>query len=207
MCGRFSLSANADSIINHFSLTNNTILKPRYNIAPTQVVPIIRTPGILEFSTWGLKPIWLKEGQASFINARMETLSEKPAFKRAIKLQRCLVIADGYFEWKQIGNIKQPFYISLPQHELFAFAAVWDGDTCAVITKKADQSLLAKVHDRMPVIIAPDQYAVWLNIKTPADIVTNAMSQNNLPALKIYPVTTKVNIPKNDFSECIAPLN
>lgn len=206
MCGRFALSAEPGAIIAHFNLRNAVVLKPRFNIAPSQVIPIIRIPGQIEFLVWGLKPKWLKEGQLPFVNARMETVTEKPAFKFAFKQQRCLVIANGYYEWKQIGNIKQPYFICLPEKELFAFAALWDGDTCALLTKTAEQQSIAKIHDRMPVILDPDQYSLWLDPKAAPEILQAAMLQNNLSSLQIFPVTTKVNNPKHDVAECVMPL-
>ncbi len=206
MCGRFALSTEPKTIFEHFALTQHAVLIPRYNIAPSQVIPTIRTPGQLEFLVWGLRPKWLKEGQNSFINARMETITEKPAFKYAFNKQRCLIVADGYYEWKQIGNIKQPYYISLPQQGLFAFAGIWDNDTCAILTTPATQSALVSVHERMPVILTADQYATWLNAKSKVEQLQNCMLGTQLPILQIFPVSSKVSNPKNDFYECIKPL-
>ncbi len=206
MCGRFALNASAAKVIEHFSLTRNIVLTPRYNIAPNQVVPVIRIAGQLEFLTWGLKPSWLKAEQTGFINARMETLTEKPAFRQAFKKQRCLVVADGYYEWKQIGKIKQPYFICLPQRELFAFAGLWDQDTCAIITKPSVQTALNTVHERMPIILAKDSYAAWLEPKTAVQELQACMQHSALTTLQLFPVTTKMNNPKFDFVECIQPL-
>lgn len=206
MCGRFALSADFLTVSSHFKLTRNSVLKPRYNIAPGQVIPVIRKAGELEFLTWGLKPKWLKDDQTAFTNARMETLIEKPAFSQAFKRQRCLIVADGYYEWKQIGKMKQPFYITLPQRELFAFAGLWDADTCAIITKDANQELISMVHDRMPVIVSADNYAAWLNPKSNPITLQECMQNAALPTLQVFPVSTKVNNPKYDFVECINAL-
>lgn len=207
MCGRFALAAPAQSIIKHFNLTNAVVLTPRFNIAPSQVVPVMRVNGKIEFLTWGLRPHWLKTDQNSFINARMETLQEKPAFRNAFKKNRCLVLADGYYEWKQVGNIKQPFFVCLPDKQLFAFAAIYEGDTCCLITKAADHEILSKVHDRMPVILAPEQYALWLTANSLQQDLQQAMLQNNLPILQVFPVSTKVNNPNVDSLECVTPLH
>jgi putative SOS response-associated peptidase YedK len=206
MCGRFALNADAATVIQNFSLTRNIVLKPRYNIAPSQVIPVIRKVGELEFLTWGLKPKWLKADQSGFINARMETLHEKPAFRQAFKQQRCLIVADGYYEWKQIGKIKQPYFICMPHKQLFAFAGLWDADSCAIITKPADQPALINVHDRMPVMIAADKFYAWLDPKTEPNMLQACMLQSCATSLQIFPVSTKVNNPRNDFVECIQPL-
>lgn len=189
-----------------FKLTRSAVLKPRFNIAPGNVIPVIRKPGDLEFLNWGLKPVWLKDEQNAFTNARMETLDSKPAFRQAFKKQRCLIIADGYYEWRAIGKIKQPYYIRLPDHGLFAFAGLWDGDSCLIITKPADQANLIQIHERMPVIISTDNYATWLDPKSSQETLQNCMLNPSLKSLQIFPVTTKMNNPKYDVAECILSL-
>lgn len=206
MCGRFSLRADVNAVCAHFSLSQSVVLKPRYNIAPGQVIPIIRRPGELEFITWGLHPKWLKPEQSGFINARMETLSEKPSFKKPFSTQRCLIVADGYYEWKHIGKIKQPFFIKFQDDALFAFAGLYDNDTCAVITKESINPKLKDIHERTPVILSSDYYAAWLNAKTPVETLQSYMQQDMEQNLKAFPVSTKVNNPDNDFAECINPL-
>lgn len=205
MCGRFILNANVADVIQHFLLTRNVVLKPRYNIAPGQVIPVIRVAGQLEFLTWGLKPKWLKEDQTAFINARMETLSEKPAFRNAFKHQRCLIVTNGYYEWKLVGKIKQPYFISDSSQQLFAFAGLWDADSCAIITKPAEGPVLTSIHDRMPVIIHQDSYAAWLEPKSKSEVLNNCML-NNAQNLQSFAVSTKTNNPKYDFAECIKAL-
>jgi putative SOS response-associated peptidase YedK len=207
MCGRFGLKADPETIIEYFQLTNSLVLTPRYNIAPSQVIPVIRTVGILDFLTWGFRPKWLQEDQNGFINARIETLADKPAFRNAFKKQRCLIIADGYFEWKQVGNLKQPFYITLPQHKLFAFAGLWEGDTCCLITKPAATEILNKVHGRMPVILKPEHYAAWLDAATKEQDLAVVLGDTIAIELQVIAVSTKVNNPRNDFIECISPLH
>jgi len=206
MCGRFSLRADIAAVVAHYALTRNVVLKPRYNIAPGEPIPVIKTPGLLEFITWGLRPKWLKDDQSAFINARIETLEEKPAFRNAFKKQRCLIVADGYYEWKQVGKLKQPYFISIPDNSLFAFAGLWDADSCTIITQAANQSAIAAIHERMPVIISASDYVAWLDPKTTVIDLKNIMQNNNLPTLQIFPVSTKVNNPKHDFVECIKAL-
>jgi putative SOS response-associated peptidase YedK len=203
MCGRICLNIDIDSLKHEFSLVNNVILKPRYNIAPGQVTPVLRKLNALEFMTWGFRPSWLKPDQNTFINARAETLLEKPAFKQAIKNRRCLIVATGYYEWKLIGTSKQPYYIFHSEHKTLALAGIWDGDGCAIITKPAQQDLLA-IHERMPLIIKPEHYALWLNQKYDPDLLSIVQKENI--TLSAYPVSTKVNSPKHDSSECILAL-
>lgn len=204
MCGRFCLDVDPGIIAQQFALSHTPLLTPRYNIAPAQPVPVIREPGKLDFLTWGLRPVWIKQDQQSFINARIETIHEKPAFRNAFKKRRCLVLANGYYEWKQIGKLKQPFYITLPGGELFAFAAVWENDTCAILTKPADIGLHT-IHARMPVILTPQNAAAWLNLKS-SELDINNLLVNSISAVKFYPVSTKVNNPQHDFIECISAL-
>lgn len=205
MCGRFCLDSNLAAITEYFSLKQGVVLKPRFNIAPSQVIPVIRHPGTLEFITWGLRPSWLKADHNSFINARIETLTEKPAFKQALQKRRCLVVANGYYEWKQIGKIKQPFFISLPQRELFAFAGIWEGDTCAIITTEAQHSELKSIHERAPVVLTHENCKLWLNATTDINSVLNTIIDVKLP-FNIAAVSTYVNSPQHDSVACIQSL-
>lgn len=205
MCGRFAFVSDVAEVTAQFALKQNVVLKPRYNIAPTQLIPAIRTLGKLEFLTWGLRPSWLPETQNAFINARMETIHEKPAFRQAFKQRRCLILTNGYYEWKQIGSSKQPYFITLPQQKLFAFAGLWENDTATIITKPAYQPEVLMVHERMPVIIHPDHYAAWFDVKTVQENLLNYMQAQNI-ILNVFPVSTKVNNPKNDILECTLAL-
>lgn len=204
MCGRFCLSSSADQIIQHFSLQSHAVLKPRYNIAPEQIVPVIRVAKQLDFLTWGLRPSWLKIEQKSFTNARLETIIDKPSFKQAFKYRRCLVVANGYYEWKEVGKIKQPYFISLPQQQVFAFAAIWEQDTCAIITTTSSTNL-SNLHVRMPLIISAEHYDMWLNHGTKIKDLAICTQMNKL-IFAAVPVSTKVNNPQNDFVECIKEL-
>ncbi len=207
MCGRFCLDADSAAIGRHFAVNSSIILKPRYNISPNEDVIIIRKPGCLEFMHWGLRPKWLKADQKAFINARMETISEKPAFRHAFKQRRCLIIASGYYEWKAINNQKQPYFISLPNRALFAFAGVWEDDGCAIITKIALKPELSVIHQRMPVIISATAYDRWLDSTTKSAELHACMLKDLPGDLLIFPVSPKVNSPKFDVMECVLPLH
>lgn len=206
MCGRFCLDADLDTVIKHFGLKQNVVLTPRYNIAPHQVVPVIRKPGQLEFLSWGLRPAWLSPEHSAFINARLETLTEKPAFKQAFQRRRCLIVANGYYEWRQIGNTKQPYFIRLSQRELFAFAGMWDGDSCTIITMPSQQAEIKAVHERMPLVLDPQTYEQWLNPTVNIEIIKNLIHNNITQQFLVSPVSTQVNSPKYDSATCIQPL-
>lgn len=202
MCGRFCLYSDASTVIAYFGLQHSIVLKPRYNIAPSQLVPAIRVMGQLDFLTWGLRPSWLKTDHNPFINARAETIMQKPSFAQSFKHHRCLIIANGYFEWKQINRIKQPYFIHSSEEELIAFAGIWDADACAIITHATEQQDLLAIHERKPLIVQQKDYALWLNPKTSINDLQAFMSNNDTKLLA-YPVTTKVNNPKHDLYECI----
>src|SRR6185295_668690 len=169
MCGRFTLRS-VDRI--RIALANRVQLDrvvPRYNIAPTQPVMTLTQPDQAEELIWGLIPYWSKE-PAPIINARAETLEDKPSFKESFERRRCLILADGFYEWERNGKISQPYYFQLKDGAPFAFAGIWDrwrsGDrsitSCAIITTTANE-LLAEIHTRMPVILRPESYDLWLN--------------------------------------------
>lgn len=207
MCGRFSLHSPIESVISHFHLRNTAVWKPRYNIAPSQFIPVIRDYSVLEFLTWGFHPAWLDSSKPGWINARLESITEKPAFRNSYKSKRCLIIADGYYEWKKVGNHKKVFYISLPKNKIFAFAGVWIEDTCAIITCEANTDKMKAVHTRCPVLISEDNYEVWLD-KTAKDECFQNVKHNFLEKnLVITPVSNFVNLPSNDTRECVLPIS
>lgn len=196
--------------------------EPRYNIAPGQQVPVIRQhperpERIFSRVKWGLIPFWAKDAAIGYkmINARAETAAAKPAFRDALKKRRCLIVADGFYEWKKLdGKTKQPFCFTMANDALFAFAGIWDRwnnpegkfvETCSILTTVPNR-LLQDVHDRMPVILSPDAYDTWLDpglndVATVADLLKPFDS--NL--MKRYSVSTRVNSPKNDDPSCTEP--
>jgi putative SOS response-associated peptidase YedK len=196
---------------------------PRYNIAPSQPVAVVANDGLnkLDFFTWGLIPSWAKDPSIGnrMINARAETLAEKPSFRNAFRRRRCLVLADGFFEWQKIqepGNRlrKQPMYIRLADGRPFAFAGLWeswnnsDGSnilSCTIITTQPNE-LIASIHDRMPVILPEQRYAEWLQPgeANPANLARLLMPYQ-ASQMTAFPVSTMVNSPANDLPDTIKP--
>jgi putative SOS response-associated peptidase YedK len=220
MCGRFTQAADGETIFKVFELPEPPELPPRYNIAPTQDVAAVRAvDGGRRLATlhWGLIPSWAKERAigARMINARAETLAEKPAFRAAFRARRCLIVADGFYEWQKVGGRKQPHFIRLRDGQPFGFAGLWerwhgDGEeaveSCTIVTTEANE-LLAPIHDRMPVIVDPQQFALWLD---PSVTDTNRVAELLRPyaseAMEAYPISLLVNNPANDAPACRARL-
>ncbi|MDX1425850.1 MAG: SOS response-associated peptidase [Kiloniellales bacterium] len=223
MCGRYVLKANLPEIARMLGIEpgGGAALAPRYNIAPTQAVPACRADAggerRLVDLRWGLVPRWAKDAKVAYrmINARAETVAEKPAFRDAFRRRRCLLPADGYYEWKRAGTRKQPYYLSRRDGSPFCFAGLWErwqrGDaepieSCAIITTAAD-GLAADIHDRMPVILDEGDFARWLD---PALDDTAALAPLLAPrapdGMTYVPVSTLVNNPRVDEPRCITPL-
>jgi putative SOS response-associated peptidase YedK len=226
MCGRFTLQASPEQIAAQFDVAAPEQLADRYNIAPTQPVGIVRldrsaTEREWALVHWGLIPSWSKDPNvgARMINARGETVAEKPSFRSALKRRRCLIPADGFYEWKRTGSSKQPYFIHLRSEELFAFAGLWeiwtapDGSeihSCTVITTEPNE-LMANLHDRMPVILAPEDYEQWLGNGKDADAkeveqLRHLIRPFDAKLMEAYPVSTKVNSPMHEGKALIAPL-
>lgn len=216
MCGRFTLAKNSQQLAEAFAQFELPAgITPRYNIAPTQPVAVVANNGNhqVEFFQWGLVPFWAKDPSIGnrMINARAETLAEKPSFKAAYKRRRCLILADGFYEWQKSANSKTPFYIQLTSGEPFAFAGLWeswqngDGSTllsCVIITTDSNERL-APIHHRMPVILSRRQYGQWLDPTNPPPDLLTPYPASRLTA---YAVSTVVNNPRNDTPECIEPV-
>lgn len=220
MCGRFTLTIEAPELQKELGLSFVPAdWQPRYNIAPSQPVLVIKDA--LNRSTlwmrWGLIPSWAKSPEIGnrLINARSETLVEKPAFRRPFQSQRCLIPADGFFEWQarpEVSPHRQPYYFSLPDHRPFLFAGLWDiwhsPDgiellSCTIITCKANDAV-SFVHDRMPVILDTNSAWLWLS-NLPIDELTSMLAPSLLK-LTAHPVSRLVNKPKNDIPEVITPI-
>jgi putative SOS response-associated peptidase YedK len=222
MCGRFTLTVNPADLQDAFSNYNFPArFAPRFNIAPTQPVLAIPNDDKLraDFFTWGLIPMWAKDPEigSRLINARGETLAEKPSFRGSYRHKRCLILADGFYEWKSFGGrkTKTPYYIHMQDHKPFAFAGLWDHwespdgssiKSCTIITTTPNE-LVASIHDRMPVILHRRDYARWLD---PAP----QTHENLQPLIKpfpvddmtAYPVSTLVNKVTNDMPELVVPV-
>ena len=219
MCGRFSLGTPGSVLAAQFDLFEAPAWTPRYNIAPTQdVLVVVRRPEApkrqARLLRWGLIPQWA-EGPvvgSRMINARAETVATKPSFRRALRERRCLVLADGFYEWQKQDRRKQPFYIRLRDGRPFAFAGLWerwappDGqpiDSCTILTTVAND-LIRPLHVRMPVILAPRDYDLWLDSSI-QEVERLQPLLHPYPAddMTAYPVSTRVNNPANDAPECI----
>ncbi|MCU0548030.1 MAG: SOS response-associated peptidase [Leptolyngbya sp. Prado105] len=211
MCGRFTQTHSNLDLAERFDLEETPDWQPRYNIAPTQLIFAIVAPHRFKFLYWGLIPSWSKDPTigSKLINARAETVSEKPSFRTAFKRRRCLIAADGYYEWKKQPDKKQPFYFRLASGDIFAFAGLWEqwdsptGDrleTCTIITTVANE-LASPVHDRMPVILNQNDYDRWLdpNFKSAQSLLHPYDAQ----AMTHYPVSTRVNSPGHESPDCI----
>ena len=215
MCGRYDLS-DVREIPRRFQLALPFAeLEPRYNVAPTQTMPVVvaHSPNHLELMQWGCVPSWSKNGQG-IINARAETVAEKAAFKQALRLQRCLVPACGFFEWKRTDQGKIPYRIRLKDAALFAFAglfSVWTNaagekiPTYAIITTRPN-ALMAPIHNRMPVILREEGEAAWLNPgETEPEGLLSLLAPYPAEDMDVYPVSRLVNLPRNDGPEVSLP--
>ena len=222
MCGRFTMTIDPSHLQEAFPWADiPDDLPPRYNIAPSQPVAVIPNTGdnVLSMYKWGLIPSWSKDPAIGdrMINARAETLSEKPSFRNAFRRRRCLILADGFYEWKQIPGMKtkQPVYLRLNPYRPFAFAGLWeiwnapDGSevrSCTIITTQPN-SLIEPIHNRMPVILPPEVYSQWL---APEDRQPAQLNQLLVPypssEMVAFPVSRLVNSPQTDTAELIKPV-
>ncbi len=222
MCGRFVLVAPGRLVTEHFQVGDQPDLEPRYNIAPSQGIAAVRFDPEsgdrrLAVLKWGLIPSWAKDKKIGYkmINARGETVADKPAFRAAFRHRRCLIPASGFYEWKREKRNKQPYYFQMKHGRLFAFAGLWESwkspeeeiiESCTIITTEAN-ALLESIHDRMPVIIHEADYEQWLNIRN-QDKGELRQFLRPFPAeeMQTHPVTAAVNSPSNDCAECIKPM-
>src|SRR5215471_8894241 len=217
MCGRYAVTSAPEAIRTLFGYVEQPNFPPRYNVAPTQPIAIVRlVEGKRQFALvrWGLLPSWVKDPKsfALLINARGESLADKPAFKAAMKYRRCLVPADGFYEWKAVGTRKQPYYVRAKSGQPLAFAGLWETwtgpngeemETAAIVTTRANRAL-ARFHDRMPVVVPPEAFNLWLDCanvdaETAASLVTPASED----LLEAYEVSTAVNRTANDNPDLI----
>ena len=219
MCGRLTLAEDHSELEGRFQFKAQGFeWVPRYNVAPTQPVLAVLGNGERrgEMLRWGLVPSWAKNpGIGSrLINARAETVAEKPAFRQSLRSRRCLVLADGFYEWKHVTGKRVPMRIVLKTGEAFAFAGLWDDwrspsrdmiRSCTIITTTAN-TLLAPIHDRMPVILDRDSESAWLDPTAGLASLTRMLVPHRPEDMDAYPVSTVVNSPRYDAPECIARL-
>jgi putative SOS response-associated peptidase YedK len=218
MCGRFALFASGDEIAQLCGLAEAPDLAPRYNVAPTQPVAAVRLDDArraLVMLRWALIPAWASDPAIghSLINVRAETVGEKPAFRAAFKVRRCLIPASGFYEWQATGaKHKQPYHIRMRDGRPFAFAGLWerwqggDGEpveTCAILTTEAN-AMVRPVHERMPVILGPGDFAAWLDPRTAAEHLHALLRPYPAEAMEAVPVGRYVSNPRNEGPQCLA---
>lgn len=227
MCGRFYLDVPKDIFVAHYGLTDASFLPPRrYNIAPSQEILAIRaidggerTASLLH---WGLIPSWSKDEKSrySMINARAETVDSKPAYRSAFKRHRCLIPVSGFYEWQPRDHYKQPYAITMKQHDdlatLFSLAGLWEHwesqegkviESCSIIVTNANDTL-KPIHDRMPVILDSENYTTWLDPENhDSEQLKKLLNPYPATAMKAYPVSRRMNDPSHDEPDCIEPVN
>lgn len=217
MCGRFALRTPTKKLAEAFRVEEAPAVEARYNIAPTQSILAVRQiedgrEAVL--LKWGLIPSWAKDDSMSarLINARSETVTEKPAFREAFKRSRCIIPADGFYEWQRREGKKQPFFFSMRNERLFGFAGLWDRwkgeggkviESCTILTTEANE-VLRDVHDRMPVILHPESYDEWLDADVRAlESLKELLRPYPSSEMTSYPVSARVNSPRNQGEELI----
>ncbi len=221
MCGRYTLHHAPKEIAERFGVEpNDKLLAPRYNIAPSQTVPAIRrSDGARELAglKWGLIPYWAKDPKIgnSLINAKAETIAEKPSFKQALAKRRCLIPADGFYEWRKRGKEpSQPIYVRRRDGGLFAFAGLWEAwktpegetlETCTIITVEPNE-MISKIHHRMAAILRPDDEAAWIDPQSGIDDLLRLLRPYESDELEAIPVSRAVNSPTRDEPALIAPV-
>lgn len=219
MCGRFIQCTSGEELARRFQTPDRPDASPRYNLAPSQAVGAVRIAahGERQWATlrWGLIPAWSPEPRTahSTINARAETVAEKPTYRQAFRHRRCLIPADGFYEWRKVGSRKQPYCIAPADGRPLAFAGLWerwerDGqvvESCTILVTSAN-TLIAPIHDRMPVILDPEDEARWLDptITDPAALKP-LLVPGPVARLRVWPVSTAVNAPVHDGPELRAP--
>jgi putative SOS response-associated peptidase YedK len=217
MCGRYTLTTSVDVLAEEFEITGPLPEVPaRYNVAPTQEVAAVLVDDDerhLEMLKWGLIPSWADDPSmgSRMINARSETAAEKPSFRGAFKKRRCLIVADGFYEWQKVNGGKQPYYIRMEDGSPFAFAGLWESwdkygeeiRSCTILTTEANH-LVGEVHHRMPVILPPENYEVWLDPDMrEAEPLLDLLRPYPDEEMEAYPVSRFVNSPSNDDERCV----
>lgn len=220
MCGRYTLVTSPEEIADAFGLAEVLDLDPHYNISPSQSIVAVRVgpdrQRELVRLRWGLIPYWADDPSigTKTINARSETAASKPSFRRPFRTQRCLIVADGFYEWRQSAGRKQPYYIRLKSGKPFGLAALWDRwdkagepiESCAILTTEANE-LMKPLHDRMPVILHGEQFSRWLDPDLRDDKqLSELLRPCDADLMEAYPVGSLVNSPKHDTAACIVPV-
>jgi putative SOS response-associated peptidase YedK len=219
MCGRYAITTAPEAIRQLFGYLEQPNFPPRYNVAPTQAVPIVRMAEgrrQLALVRWGLIPAWVKDPRtfSLVINARGESVLEKPAFRNAMKRRRCLFPADGFYEWKRAGERKQPYFVRLKSGQPMAFAGLWESwmgpngeemETAAIVTTTASRSI-AHIHDRMPVIVPPEAFDFWLDPNVDGEMAASVIAPARDALIEACEVSSAVNRTANDTPTLVEPL-
>ncbi len=222
MCGRFALYADSETLARHFQCPLPFAVAPRYNVAPGQPILALkynRDTRQHEWThfQWGLVPAWASDPSIGnrMINARSETVAEKPAFRNALRYRRCIVPVNGFFEWKKEGRTKQPYFVRYQDHRPMGLAGLWehwqgvDGTellTCTIITTDANE-LIHPLHDRMAVILPPEAYSAWLDPETPVPELLPLLKPTLPEGMIAYPVSPRVSSVMNDDPSLVEPLS
>jgi len=223
MCGRFTLTVSPATLSGLFKAEWSSPFKPRYNIAPTQQSPVVRISPAdnslhIDLLKWGLIPSWAKDASIGnhMINARSETVDQKPSFRTALKHRRCIVPASGFYEWQEVGGKKHPLYIKLKDSSLMMFAGIWDHwknpdgeviESFSILTTVTNE-LIQPLHDRMPVILTPEDKDIWLDTQVADPEQLKLLFQPyQSDLMEMYQISDLVNSPRNDNPECITMLN
>ena len=213
MCGRYTLFSIPE-LTEEYRLALPDDAEPRYNIAPSQQVLAISAPDDDQFSQfrWGLIPFWADDESDSIINARAETVDKKPTFKKLFKTRRCLIPADGFFEWKKDGERKQPYHLTLKDRDVFCFAGLWDTwsspaddvivESCTIITTSPND-LVREIHNRMPVIMPREHEEIWLDAHAEHEALKEILKPYDASLMNAHPVSTRVNSPRNDSPDIL----
>jgi putative SOS response-associated peptidase YedK len=213
MCGRYTIFTKKEALEERFDaeIDENIPYSPHYNAAPSQNLPVIFNdePRLITTGQWGYLPSWALDNPKikPQINARSETVYEKPMFRSAIKKKRCMILTDGFYEWNRVGEKKIPNYIRLKSHEPFAMAGIWAGDeskSFAVLTTGANK-LISKIHIRMPVILNKEDEKYWLEAEWNDNEMNRILAEYESEQMEMYPISTLVNSPRNNTEQLIKP--
>jgi putative SOS response-associated peptidase YedK len=216
MCGRFSIAKSKEEIAKRFNVGFMGNFKPRYNVAPLQVMPVItsKNPNEISFMRWGLVPSWSLDAStaANMINARGETVTSKVPFKHCVKDQRCIIPADGFYEWKKEGKLKVPYRFTLNSEEMFSFAGLWDSwenqdsgeilNTFTIVTTEANR-LVSEIHERMPVMLRKDLERLWISESITDSQIASLLKPFDTNSMSSYKAHKAVNAAANDSPDCL----
>ncbi len=218
MCGRYQLSVKEKDITVRFHVdVYEKLYRPSYNCAPSQALPVISNdnPGVMSLYKWGLIPFWAKDPKIGYklINAKAETINEKPSFRNSFRRKRCMVLCNGFYEWRKNGKEKTPYRIYLKQEKLFAMAGIWDEwkdaeerpvRSFSIITTSPNE-LMKDIHSRMPVILKEEEEAIWLKENDPGRL-SSLLQPYPADEMEAYKISSFVNSPRNDSPEVIEPV-